>query len=177
MSAPERGATLIEMLISLALISILIMAAGPLIIQSARVFATTGRALTDPETTTVSGWFRRDIHNAVSVAAVTGEWSTLGLGLRQQDDEVVVYEAIGDTLIRRRFDLAGELLDRRVLTRGLERWRWRAYRGLIEVEIEFLDHLDPATAASIAEYDRLDDVTRAELRLCLGLRNFEGHSW
>ncbi len=177
MSTGERGASLLEAVISLALISGVVAAAGPLIVQSARLFVVTGRTLTDPSAAAVSGWLRRDVHQATAVEAWTGEWSPSLLALRQADGEVVTWEALEGALVRRRIAVDGHLLDRRVLLRRVKNWRWRSFRGLVEVEFELPTHLDPVAAVGRNEVSDLSTVRDERHRFTFTVRAAGGTVW
>jgi len=173
----ESGATIVELLVSLALISIVFLAAGPLIVQSVQLFSSTGRALTDTSATMSGSWLRRDVHSAASIDAWSPQWTDDPIMLHSQNGEIITYEVDGSGLVRCRFEPTGEQIDRRVMLRRVERVRWRALQGLIEIEVLTRAHVRPTTAALIRDRQRLNAVTLKTERFCFALRARGGHSW
>ena len=173
----QRGATVVELLVSLALISVVFVAAGPLIIQSIKLFDATSRSLTDPSASLVGAWLRRDIHSAASLHSWSDDWGEETLVLRSHDGEIITYEVDESALIRRRFKLSGELIDRRVILRNITFWRWRALQGFIDIQIVLPGHIAPTHAALIRDRKRITLITQETERFCFSLRGTGGRSW
>ncbi len=173
----ERGATVVELLVSLALISVVFVAAGPLILQSIKLFDATGRSLTDPSASLVGSWLRRDIHSAASLHSWSDEWGNETLVLLSHDKEIITYEVDDSSLIRRRLDLAGELIDRRVILRNITYWRWRALQGFVDVQIVLPGHVDPTRAALIRDRQRATASTQKIENFSFSLRGRGGRTW
>jgi prepilin-type N-terminal cleavage/methylation domain-containing protein len=174
----DRGSSLIELMVSLALISVAVLAAASLIVQSVRVFDSLGRSMSDPEAVIARSWMRKDVHSARSIESSTGIWSDHELVLATGDGGAVIYEQDGDRLLRRVIDRNSTETEDRTLLHGLVEWRWRvAGSRVIEVELVLPRHLDPATAALVSISQRRAEVSLRRETLVLALRQGGGSSW
>ncbi len=174
----DRGSTLVELLVSLALISIAVLAATALIVQSIKVFDSLGRSMSDPETVIARSWICKDVHSARSIEGATGTWSDSELVLATGDGGAVTYALDGGRLLRRVVDRHGAETDTRTVLHGLAEWRWRvAGSRVIEVELVVPSHLDPVTAALVGDPGRRAEVSLRRETLVLALRGGGGSSW
>ena len=173
-----RGATLIELMVSLALISVALLAASSLIVQSIKVFDSLGRSMSDPDAVIARSLMRKDVHSARSIDRGTGSWSADELVLATGEGGSVIYEQHGDRLLRRVIARDGSETDARTLVHSLVGWRWRvAASRVIEVELVLPSHLDPAIAALITDSKRRAEVSLRRETLVLALRRGGGSSW
>jgi len=174
----DRGSTLLELMVSLALISVASLAASSLIVQSVRVFDSLGRSMSDPEAVIARSWMRKDVHSARSIEGATGIWSDLELVLATGEGGAVIYAQDGGRLLRRVIDRNGAETEDRTLLHGLVEWRWRvAGSRVIEVELVLPSHLDPVTAALVADPKRRPEVSLRRETLVLAVRSGGGSSW
>ena len=170
--------TLIELMVSLALISVASLAACSLIVQSIRVFDSLGRSMSDPDAVITRSWMRKDVHSARSIEPGTGIWSDHELVLATGEGGSVIYEQNGDRLLRRVIDRNGSETEARTLLHSLVGWRWRvAGSRVIEVELVLPSHLDPAIAALTTDSKRRAEESLRRETLVLALRRGGGSSW
>ena len=71
----DRGATLIELLVALALLSSIAVLSAQLVIQSTKLIDTTARASRNPNLVIATEWIRRDVYEAVSVVGEDLGWT------------------------------------------------------------------------------------------------------
>jgi len=143
-----RGFTLLEALVVLALVSIVMLAAAGLIVQSLRLLEATGRSLRDVSFTTASVHLRREVHSAAGLRDANPLWSSTPLELRSHGGGWVRIEPNAGRLERVEVSASGLEVGRRVLLQRLRRFRWRAAAGsLVELEVTLSVHRDPWHAA------------------------------
>lgn len=149
------GFSVLELVIALGLVLIAVLAACQLIVASLLIVEGTGRSLRDPSAASVSMTLRRDIHSSSAVAAPSDEWSSDTLALRTPFDETIRFELRNDALIRVVTDQEGNERERLTLMRGIRSWRYLALTPhLIECELSFAVHADPAFASVITDPTR-----------------------
>ena len=145
----DRGTTLVELLIVLALIGIMIVAAAQLITHSIGLLGATGRALQNPVMVHVNERIRRDIQEAAGLTAVEMIWSDDPLEIRMHTGDVVVYAVVNGNLVRQVFSATGDVTDERVVLRGVTSWWWRSTApSVVDVNIGHLISLPPENLAS-----------------------------
>ena len=71
----QRGATLIELLVALALLSSIAVLSAQLVIQSTKLIDTTARASRNPDLVLAMEWVRRDLYEATSVMGEDLGWT------------------------------------------------------------------------------------------------------
>ncbi len=174
----QRGTTLVELMVSLALMSVASLAAASLIVQAVRVFEASARSMTDPGTAVARSWIRKDVHSARSMQGGIGLWSDGELVLTLVDGGSVVYRQDSGSLVRRVVAADGSEIDRRVLLRELLGWRWRAAGSrVVELEMRLAGRRDPATAGGVADPTRQTEMTVRRETLVLALRAGGAGSW
>ena len=70
-----RGTSLVELLVVLALLSMMILAAAQLVIHSIQLLGATGRSVRNPILVHVTNRLRNDVQEAAGVAAVEDIWT------------------------------------------------------------------------------------------------------
>jgi prepilin-type N-terminal cleavage/methylation domain-containing protein len=128
-SAGERGMTLLEILVAVALVSVMVMLACVLITSSMRFMEATGRSLQNPIEIGARSSLRRDIQGAVGLESISPDWCGEPLVLRVPGGKRVEHALDGDRLIRRSFDVDGKEEGRHVILRRVARWQWRCATG------------------------------------------------
>jgi prepilin-type N-terminal cleavage/methylation domain-containing protein len=172
----SRGFSLLEAVVVLALVSIVMLAAAGLIVQSLRLLEGTGRSLRDTSFTTASVHMRRDVHSAAGLRLAGLGWAAGPLELDRHQGGWIRIEPHAGRLERVEIDAAGREVGRRVLLHRLRRFRWQALAGsLVEIEVTLSVHRDPWQAALTPEPGGdASEVERVE-RLLLAVRG--GRSW
>ncbi len=169
MARNQTGTSLIEVLVTMALVSIAVMAAGSLIVHSTQLQKSVILALGDPVAEQVVAWLRRDVHMAAGLQHASFSWTDHELALKNQDGTSVFYSIDGDTLIRADVDSKGAVTARRTLLRPIAEWRWRSpTANLVEIEVTLPFHGNPL----------VDTVETQRIRTVLALRGgYGGRSW
>jgi prepilin-type N-terminal cleavage/methylation domain-containing protein len=122
-----RGYSVIELLIALALVTIIILGASQLVAESVVLFSRAGRSVRSPTLTLTMATLRRDVQDSAGLAvAVPLSWTQNPLELMTWDGRRIRINHDGDALVRETYDLLGQPAGRRVLTRGITAWWWRA---------------------------------------------------
>ena len=98
---PERGTTLVELLVVLALVGIMVVAAALLITHSIGLLGAAGRAVRNPDMVHVNERIRRDIQEAEGLAAVEMIWSDHPLEIRTHDSSLIMYSVCSHRRFRR----------------------------------------------------------------------------
>jgi len=152
----QRGTTLVELLVVLALVGIMVVAAAQLITHSIGLLGATGRALRNPVMVHVNERIRRDIQEAAGLTAVEMIWSDQPLQIRTRSGGFVVYSVVNGSLVREVVSAAGDVADERVVLRGVTSWWWRSTApSVVDVNIGHLISLPPENQASrVIGYER-----------------------
>lgn len=145
----QRGTTLVELLVVLALLGIMVVAAATLITHSISLLGAAGRAVRNPVMLHVNERLRRDIQEAAGLMAVEMIWSEDPLLIRTRAGGIVGYSVIDGGLVREVVSAAGETVDERVVLRGVTSWWWRSTApSVVDINIGHLVHLPPEYQAS-----------------------------
>jgi prepilin-type N-terminal cleavage/methylation domain-containing protein len=136
-AAPSRvsGFTLIEVLISLVLITLALTLAAQLLVESRLLLEDSNRRARDPVLTLAVSQLRNDLQGSAS-AVGGGAWSSGPLVLTGLEVGTVTYAVSGDALERRVVNSLGVESSRREVLKPLKAWRWRAVNArLVDVEL------------------------------------------
>lgn len=131
----EAGFSLVEMLVTLAVVAVALALAAGILVETHRMLAQAGLELRSPAPEAALDLLRAELQGAAGVSGgpVGGlGWTRDRLVLTRPDGVLVVYERDGVRLVRR----AGE--GERTAVPGLVSWRWR--RGaprLVTVEVVY----------------------------------------
>ncbi|MCG6962719.1 MAG: prepilin-type N-terminal cleavage/methylation domain-containing protein [Acidobacteria bacterium] len=164
MSQPDsRGATLLELVVALALVSIALLISGDLILASARLERRATSELLNPTATLAGVWLRRDVDNARVLSSSAGVWSVLPFRMTLQDGTTVEYDLNNGALVRRELS-AGTLASvEQQLLHGIVSWRWRVRAGrVVDLEIRLANRNFNAPAAEPAGATHLPPPIRTE---------------
>jgi len=174
----ESGTTLVELIIALALISVVFLAAGPLIVQSLHVFGSAGRTLTDPDTVLLEAWLRHDVHSARAVISpLPAGGGPVSLDLAMQNGEKISYMLDGSALIRMTYAADGTVLRRHLVVRRVKAWAWSAFLGCIMVEVELPFSKGFSRAALDVRPAQLKQTTVEGRSFFFSLRGSGSGSW
>jgi prepilin-type N-terminal cleavage/methylation domain-containing protein len=122
--ASHRGTTLLELLVVLALLSLVVLVAAELVTHSIRLLGATGRAVRNPLTVQVNERLRRDVQEAGGVLTVEDMWSSGPFELQARSGDMIQYRVVAGELLRRTVNPGG--VEERVLLRGVTSWWWRS---------------------------------------------------
>ena len=148
-SGPERGTSLVELLVVLALVGIMVVVAAGLVTRSIRLMGATGRAVRNPIMVHVVERIRRDVQEAASVTAVEMIWSEDPLEIRTRTGSRVRYAVVDGDLVRRTIASGSGSIEERVLLRGVTSWWWRSTApAVIDINLGYLVHLPPEYQSS-----------------------------
>ncbi|MEM1247346.1 MAG: hypothetical protein AAGA81_15395 [Acidobacteriota bacterium] len=154
----DGGFTVVELLISAALLLLGIFLATQILLESQRLFLRTQRTLVAEETDFATQRLRTDLRTAdfpsLPLLAVDGRWMTTTLTLRRGTGSIV-WSLEDGSLVRRELDAAGDVSTERTLLQRLDSWRWRALTSsLVEVETGVLRESSPTGSALLLERER-----------------------
>jgi len=169
----ESGMSLVELLVSLALLSVVFLAAGPLIVQSIRVFGAAGRSLMDPDAVVAGAWLRQDVHSAYSV----GTGPDNRMMLLMPEGKHVSYEQSGSSLVRRVYSAKGEVLSRQKIVPKIIGWGWGYVGDCVYVNLYLPSHVEPGRVALIRDSKRMKTTGVRSERFCFSIRGQRRMSW
>jgi prepilin-type N-terminal cleavage/methylation domain-containing protein len=168
----ERGTTLIELLVSLALLSVIAMVTAQLVIQSTRLTDGAARTALNSNLVLAGEWLRRDTYEAAAVVGGATGWTDGPLVLVAQHGGWVAFAVVEGNLVRTDAQPGGSGTDTRVLLRGIEGWQWRVDAAAsLRIEIEAL--ANPGAHDDLTGVGFADPERRTE-RLTLALRGRPG---
>jgi prepilin-type N-terminal cleavage/methylation domain-containing protein len=145
----RQGTTLVELLVVLALVSIMVVAGAQLITHSVRLLGAAGRAVRNPVMVYVNERIRRDLQEAAGLTAVETVWSENPLEIRTRTGSIVRYSLFDGNLVREVVSPAGGSVDGRVLLRGATSWWWRSPApSVVDINIGRLVHPPPESISS-----------------------------
>lgn len=164
----ERGATLVELMVSLALLSSIAVLSAQMVIQSTKLMGTTARATRNPDLIIATEWIRRDFYEAASVMGSTLGWNDGPLVVMAQNGGWTAMAVVEGNLVRSHAPPGTSTPDNRIILNGLASWRWRV-NGTTSVEIELNALVNPQAYQNLtgAATYRVDRHTE---RLTLALR-------
>ena len=172
----QRGVTLVELMVSLALLGTIAVLTAQLVIQSTRLMHTTAEATRNPDLVLAGEWLRRDLYEATAVVGGALGWTDDPLVLIGQNGGWVAFAAVDGTLVRTGAPPGAVPTDGRTVLRGVEGWRWRVDSGgLVRIEIAAdlnpEAHSDPTGSGTVQPERRVN-------RLGFALRGASGgRSW
>lgn len=139
MSEPRRtardGFALLELVIGMAIASLLLLLAAQLLHEVSLAFLDTTRESWEPQPRLAAVFLRRDVRAASGVVAGPPFYTTAPLVLGEAVASLVRYEVEGKTLWRVVSDAGGMEIGRRAVLEPIESWRWRQpAAGLVEIE-------------------------------------------
>ena len=135
----RRGYTVVELLVTLGLVSVVILAAAQLIGASTRVYQGASRGTSSPGVTSVTTSLRRDVQSASGVLLQLPTWDQRPMELVGWDGDRTRYSLEGQVLVRETFDAVGVPTGRRVIVNAVASWWWRLVTPrTVEVRVSIL---------------------------------------
>lgn len=170
----ERGATLVELLVALALLSTIAVLSAQMVIQSTKLIDTTARASRNPDLVIAMEWIRRDLYEATSVFGEDLGWTEGPLVIVTQNGGWVSVSSFEGGLVRTNAPPGSLLPDSRVLLRGVVGWRWRVKEGgAVQIVLEAFANPHAHQNLTGAASFRLE---RRSERLTMALRGRPGRA-
>lgn len=161
----RRGFSLLEVVISVAILSIALLIASRLLLESQMRMAHSSRRALDPVGDVAVEQIRADVRAGAEVSPRDYEWTWMPLEILGHPAGTVRYEKVGSELVRR---VEGDTLEgQRTLLTGVRVWRWRLRRDiplpLVEIELGYQEtaRLGPLAAGGTREASA--PVTRTQL--------------
>ena len=134
-----RGTSLVELLVVLALLSMMMLAAAQLVIHSIQLLGATGRSVRNPILVHVTNRLRNDVQEAAGVTAVEDMWTEDPLELTTRTGGLVRIGVENGSLVRRTVIPGSGEFEERVLLRGVVSWWWRSpVPGVVDLNIGYL---------------------------------------
>jgi prepilin-type N-terminal cleavage/methylation domain-containing protein len=134
----QRGFTLIELVVSTAILMLVMLIALQMLAEAGRLFSSAQVELTEPSVRLATQWLRRDIQGASALGRLAFLATSGPLELRGHQEGTIRYERVGANLDRVTVAVDGREIGRRTVLRGVSGWQWRALNsGLVEVEIVY----------------------------------------
>jgi hypothetical protein len=134
----ERGTSLVELLVVLALLSTMVLVAGELIVRSMQLLDAVGRSAHNPIVVHVIGRLRNDVQGALAVPDREKTWTDAPLVLRTGDGRLLQFADVDGLFVRRIATGDGSLIVERVLLRGVTAWSWRSPAGgVVDLRISY----------------------------------------
>jgi hypothetical protein len=129
----------VELLVVLALLSLMVVAASQLVIHSIQLLGATGRSVRNPILVHVTNRLRNDVQESVGVTTSADVWSEDPLELRTRTGGLVRIGLENGNLVRRTVAPGSGDLEARVLLRGVVSWWWRSPEsGVVDLNIVYL---------------------------------------
>lgn len=172
-----RGFTLIELAVSLFVVSLVLLLAMQLLNEVQLSFVEWQRTIPDPRPQLAVQLLRSDIQRSKRILSLR---SANTLSLELPDGSRIEYEREFDRLYRSVTDPGGEELGRRAIAGGIRLWSWRPISpALVELEIAYHRRSDPGGRrlgglGRLRKAGRIDEI----LRMRFALRSYPGRrSW
>ena len=133
------GTSLVELLVVLALLSVMVLVAAQLVVHSMQLLDATARAVRNPLVVHVCSRLRHDVQEAAALQREEWSWTDDPLVLVQHDGSRVRFELEGENLVREKTGVVGEASDQRVILRGVTSWWWKCpTSGVVDLNITYL---------------------------------------
>lgn len=134
-----RGTSLVELLVVLALLSVMVVAASQLVIHSIQLLGATGRSVRNPILVHVTNRLRNDVQEAAGVTTIVDVWTEDPLELRTRSGGRIRIGFENGNLVRRAVAPGSGDIEERVLLRGVVSWWWRSpATGVVDLNIGYL---------------------------------------
>ena len=144
-----KGTSLVELLVVLALLSVMILVGAQLVVHSMELLGATGRAVSNPLVVHVTSRLRHDVQEAAALHREESVWTEEPLILISHDGTFVSIALEDGNLVRAQMAGFGASPERRVILRGVTAWWWRnPVGGVVDLNITYLVNPEPERQAS-----------------------------
>lgn len=161
------GFTLLELLVSFAILLVAMMIAGRLLLEAQARMAHSARQALEPVAAIALKQIRADVRASGQVPAFDHEWNWQPLVLLGHPAGTVIYERTGSDLVRTVDAGAGSEPADRLVMRAVSVWRWRLSPGaplpLVEIELGQQEIPRLALLAAAGQREAPILVTRSHL--------------
>ena len=145
----HRGTSLVELLVVLALLSVMVLVGAQLVVHSMELLGATGRAVRNPLVVHVTSRLRHDVQEAAGLQQKQWVWSEDPLILVNQDGSFTGIALENGNLVRTKAAGLGSPPESRVILRGVAAWWWRnPVEGVVDLNITYLVNPEPERQAS-----------------------------
>jgi prepilin-type N-terminal cleavage/methylation domain-containing protein len=145
----HRGTSLIELLVVLALLSVMVLVGAQLVVHSMELFGATGRAVRNPLVVHVTSRLRHDVQEAAGLQQKEWVWSEEPLVLVNHDGSFTAIALEDGNLVRTKAAGMGSPPESRVILRAVTGWWWRnPVEGVVDINITYLVNPEPERRAS-----------------------------
>ncbi len=145
----HRGTSLIELLVVLALLSVMILVGAQLVVHSMELLGATGRAMSNPLVVHVTSRLRHDVQEAAGLQREESIWTEEPLVLISHEGTFVSIALENGNLVRAQMAGFGALPESRVILRGVTAWWWRnPVEGVVDLNITYLVNPEPERQVS-----------------------------
>ena len=145
----HRGTSLVELLVVLALLSMMVLVAAQLVVHSMELLGATGRAVRNPLVVHVTARLRHDVQEAAALQRQEWVWCEEPLVLVSHDGSLVRIALEDGSLVREKTGGAGDPPNRRVILRGVTSWWWRSpVENVVDLNITYLANPAPERQVS-----------------------------
>jgi hypothetical protein len=167
----QRGTSVVELLVTLGLVSVVILAAAQLIGEAIRVAHGTRVATPSADEAALAALLRRDVQGAAGSVLQPTSWGQQPLEMVTWAGGRVRYAVEDESLVRETFAVTGAVSSRRVIARGVESWWWRLVTPrAVEVRVSLLPGAGRASSAA--------NAGRRTVRRMFTFRGWpDGRSW
>ncbi len=135
----QVGFTVIELLISTAILMLVMLIAFQMLAEAGRLLSSAQVEFAGSSMQLTTQWLRRDVQGASELGSLALLPTPGPLELRGHREGTLRYERVGTNLDRVIVGPDGEEIGRRTVLRGVSGWQWRSLNsgGLVEVQIEY----------------------------------------
>lgn len=137
-NSSTAGFTLIELLVSMLVFLVVLMVTNGLLVESLRIFSNSGRELREPGTGLTLRLLREDLHASAPLPAGIGSpLSPVHYALDcRRPERMEAWEMDGSRLVRRTYDVDGNLLGTRPMLDNMVTFAWwTPAPGLVQLEL------------------------------------------
>lgn len=144
-----RGTSLVELLVVLALLSVMVLVGAQLVVHSMELLGATGRGVRNPLVVHVTSRLRHDVQEAAGLQKKEWVWSEDPLILVNHDGSFTGIALDDGNLVRTTAAGSGSPPESRVILRGVTGWWWRnPVEGVVDLNITYLVNPEPERQAS-----------------------------
>jgi hypothetical protein len=119
------GYTVIELIVTLGLASVVVLAAAQLIAAAGKLYGSAGKQIAGPKLTSVATSLRRDFHRSSAVGEEVPSWDEKPLELATWEGGRIRYSLQGEALVREVIGPGATAGSRRIVVNGVASWWWR----------------------------------------------------